>query len=401
MNMRRNRRRVTIITAIALGCFLVAQSPVHAEILKPPPKPQEMDAPAVKAHPASTPGSLKTEDLPYSPPRRTYDRDYIGEIRNYTATYEDTMVQIARTYDVGFVELRAANPYLDPWMPGAGKKVIIPSMHLLPRAARQGLVINLAEMRMYAFLKPGQVQTFPLGIGREGLSTPSGTTSIVRKTVGPVWRPTPRMRKEHPELPVQVGPGPDNPMGTHAMYLGWSEYAIHGTDKPFSIGRRASSGCMRMYPENIIELYNMVPVGTAVTVVNQPVKLGWVGNKLYMEAHPTTEQADKMEIDGGLPGYVFTEDDMGAIVAAAGEYARDLNWPLIRQVVRERRGYPVEIFHKPSGAIAQNKTDRDEETVDNVEDSDDSDGGDDKKAELIDVKETKRSFARDSESTPN
>ncbi|MDB5492139.1 MAG: ErfK/YbiS/YcfS/YnhG like protein [Micavibrio sp.] len=262
------------------------------------------------------------------------------------------MVQIARAYNVGFVELRAANPYLDPWIPGEGKKIIIPSMHLLPRAPHTGLVVNLAEMRLYAFLKPGQVKTFPLGIGAEGLSTPSGTTTIVRKVVGPTWRPTPRMHKIHPELPPVVGPGPDNPMGTNAMYLGWPQYAIHGTDKPFSIGRRASSGCMRMYPENITELYAMTPVGTTVTVVNQPIMLAWVGDRLYMEAHPTTDQADKMEIDGGLPGYVFTEEDMGAIVAAAGDSARNLNWPLIRQVVRERRGYPVEIYRKGGTAPA-------------------------------------------------
>lgn len=276
-----------------------------------------------------------------------YDHDYVGSMKTYVATYEDTMVQIARTMNVGFVELRSANPFLDPWVPGAGKTLVIPTMHMLPNTVREGVVINLAEMRMYAFLKPGQAPgTFPLGIGREGLLTPSGTTAILRKKEGPVWRPTARMRKEHPELPVEVPPGPDNPMGTHAMYLGWPEYAIHGTDKPFSIGRRVSSGCIRMYPEDIEKAYKMFPIGTKVTVVDQPVKVGWVDDALYLEAHPTASQADKMELDGGLPGYVFTEEDMGLIVAAAGENVRDLNWALIRQVVRERRGYPVEIFKR-------------------------------------------------------
>ncbi len=274
-----------------------------------------------------------------------YDRDYVGGMKTYVATYEDTMVQIARTMNVGFVELRSANPFLDPWIPGAGKTLVIPSMHLLPNTVREGVVINLAEMRMYAFLKPGQPpETFPLGIGREGLLTPSGTTAILRKKEGPVWRPTARMRKEHPELPIEVPPGPDNPMGTHALYLGWPEYAIHGTDKPFSIGRRVSSGCIRMYPEDIVRAYKMFPVGTKVTVIDQPVKVGWVDDSLYLEVHPTASQVDKMELDGGLPGYVFTEEDMGLIVATAGERARDLDWALIRQVVRERRGYPVEIY---------------------------------------------------------
>lgn len=276
---------------------------------------------------------------------KTYDRDYIGGMQTYVAKYEDTMVQIARDFNIGFVELRSANPFLDPWIPGEGKKIIIPTMNLLPNTVREGVVINLSEMRMYAYMKPGQKpQTFPIGIGREGLLTPSGTTTIQRKKEGPVWRPTARMRKEHPELPVEVLPGPDNPMGTHAMYLGWPEYAIHGTDKPFSIGRRVSSGCIRMYPEDISKAFKMFPVGTRITVVDQPVKVGWVGESLYLEVHPTTSQADRMELDGGLPGYVFTEDDLGLIVAAAGDHIRELNWPLIRQVVRERRGYPVEIL---------------------------------------------------------
>lgn len=341
-----------LVVAVLIATAFVPQF-ANAEILKPPPKPQEKPAPSSSLIPKKS-----SDKVPFvRGSGKGYDRDYIGEIQTYTAKYEDTMVQIARTFNVGFVELRAANPYLDPWVPGEGKKLMIPSMHLLPQATRSGLVINLAEMRMYAFLKPGQVKTFPLGIGREGLSTPSGTTTVVRKAVAPIWRPTPRMRKEHPELPAVVGPGPDNPMGSHAIYLGWPEYAIHGTDKPLSIGRRASSGCLRLYPENITDLYGMVPVGTSVTVVNQPVKLGWIGNKLYMEAHPTTDQADDMEADGGLPGYVFTEDDMGMIVSAAGEYARDLNWPLIRQIIRERRGYPVEIFRKPGESAPASKED--------------------------------------------
>ena len=339
-----------ICGAAFLALMLLPVSSSWSAVLKAPPKPEaEIAAPA----PSSLIPSKSSDTVPLVPMKgKAYDRDYVGEMQTYTARYEDTMVQIARAFNVGFVELRAANPYLDPWIPGEGKKIIIPSMHLLPRAPHTGLVVNLAEMRLYAFLKPGQVKTFPLGIGAEGLSTPSGTTTIVRKVVGPTWRPTPRMHKIHPELPAVVGPGPDNPMGTNAMYLGWPQYAIHGTDKPFSIGRRASSGCMRMYPENITELYGMTPVGTTVTVVNQPIMLAWVGDKLYMEAHPTTDQADKMEIDGGLPGYVFTEEDMGAIVAAAGDSARNLNWPLIRQVVRERRGYPVEIYRKGAAAPA-------------------------------------------------
>jgi L,D-transpeptidase ErfK/SrfK len=330
------------IYGLALLALVLVNTPASAEILKPPPKLHEAPVKAEKSKAPAARQSLAN----------AYAKDYVGEIQTYVAKYEDTMVQIARDYNVGFVELRAANPFLDPWIPGEGKKILIPTMHLLPRAPREGIVMNLAEMRMYAFMKPGQPpKSFPIGIGREGLLTPSGTTSVVRKKDGPVWRPTTRMRKENPALPAEVPQGPDNPMGTHALYLGWPEYAIHGTDKPYSIGRRSSSGCIRMYPENITQVFEMVPIGTPVTVVNQAVKLGWIGNKLYLEAHPTMEQADKMEVDGGLPGYVFPEEDMGIIVASAGEYARDLNWPLIRQIIRERRGYPVEIFRKTSSPV--------------------------------------------------
>ena len=206
-----------------------------------------------------------------------YDKDYFGETEIYKAAFEDTLIHLARNNGLGFVELRAANPTLDPWIPGAGARITLPKKHLLPDAPRKGLVINLSEMRIYYFKNPGeQPLTYPISIGREGLQTPKGTTSIVRKKEGPTWRPTARMREEDPELPASVPPGPDNPLGTHAMYLGWSQYLIHGTNKPFGIGRRVSSGCMRMYPEDIVKLFPMVPVGTKVTVVDQPVKVGWI-----------------------------------------------------------------------------------------------------------------------------
>lgn len=285
---------------------------------------------------------------------RFYNRDYIGEMKVYTASYEDTMVRIAHDFRVGFVELRSANPFLDPWIPGEGKKVIIPSMHLLPNAPREGAVVNLADMRMYVYLKPGQApKSYALGIGREGLLTPSGTTTIVSKRENPVWRPTARMRRENPLLPAEVPPGPDNPLGTHALYLGWPEYRIHSTDKPYSIGRRASSGCIRMYPDEAEEVFNIIPTGMQVTVVNQSIKSGWINDRLYIEAHLTMEQADKMEVDGGISDYIFPEEDLGVIAAAAGEYADQLDWALIRQVVRERRGYPVEIFQKPAQAASE------------------------------------------------
>ena len=240
--------------------------------------------------------------------------------------------------------MRAANPSLDPWIPGEGAKVILPKRHLLPDAPRKGIVINLPEMRVYAYLNGDEAPyTYPLGVGREGLDTPLGLTKIVRKKAGPTWRPTARMRKEDPELPASVPPGPDNPLGSHALYLGWPTYAIHGTNRPFGIGRRVSSGCIRMYPEHIKKFYKQVPRGVRVNVIDQSIKVGWIGNELYLEAHPDLEQSLMMEESGMVENQKFTDEDMGQIIDKAGMYSDRLNWPKIRKTLRERSGYPVRI----------------------------------------------------------
>lgn len=282
------------------------------------------------------------------PPFKEFTGPAAGELKTHTTSYEDTMVQIARDYDIGFVELRAANPDVDPWMPGANVDLIIPSMYILPDAPRRGVVINLPEMRLYYYGREEMPpESFPLGVGREGLSTPIGSTTVVSKIEGPVWRPTKRMREEDPTLPEMVPPGPDNPLGTHALYLGWPEYRIHGTNKPYGIGRRSSSGCIRMYPEDIVRLYPQVPVGTPVTVVDQPVKAAWIGNEFYIEAHPSIGQANAIEENGGLPAYEFTENDMKEILRAAGKDADRLDWDKIRDVIRARNGYPVVVATRP------------------------------------------------------
>lgn len=269
----------------------------------------------------------------------------IGEIVYYKTKYEDTFVQIARSNDIGYVELLAANPGIDPWLPGANADLAIPTMYILPDASYEGIVINLPEMRLFYYPHLGaKPVSFPIGIGREGLETPLGQTTVRSKVVGPIWRPTARMRAEDPTLPEVVPAGPSNPLGTHAMYLGWPEYRIHGTDKPYGIGRRSSSGCIRMYPEDIIKLYPLVPVGTRVTVVNQPVKAAWVGSRMYIEAHPTMEQASQLELGNDSPiTYELSDQDMRYIMRAAGSYAEQLDWPKIRQVIRERRGYPIPV----------------------------------------------------------
>ena len=281
-----------------------------------------------------------------------YDKNYIGETVEYSAVFEDTFIHLARKNGLGFVEMRAANPKIDPWIPGEGTKLIIPSRHLLPDVKREGIVINLPEMRVYAFVNGDKApSTYPIGIGREGLSTPTGKTEIVRKKDGPTWRPTPRMRKEDPELPESVPPGPDNPLGTHALYLGWPAYLIHGTNRPYGIGRRVSSGCIRLYPENIKMLFKEIEVGTEVNVINQPVKVAWIENELYLEVHPDLEQAILMEETGQVKHRDISDEDMKRITSAAGEFQDRLRWPTIRAAFRERKGYPLLIARVPKSFI--------------------------------------------------
>lgn len=332
-------RRFVLFAAVL--CAL-APPPAHALDLfkKKPPQKQALHAAAEQ--------KKETAAKPKLPAFKEFTGLAVGEMKTHITTSEDTLVQISRDYDIGFVEMRAANPDSDPWVPGAGVELVIPTMYILPDAPRRGIVINLPEMRLYYYGKEeAPPESFPLGVGREGLSTPVGSTNVMSKVEGPVWRPTKRMREEDPTLPELVPAGPDNPLGTHAMYLGWPEYRIHGTNKPFGIGRRSSSGCIRMYPEDIVKLYPEVPVGTPVTVVNQPVKAAWIENQFYIEAHPTIEQANAIEESGGAPGYEMSEGDMREILKAAGKDANLLNWDKIRTIIRTRNGYPVVAATRP------------------------------------------------------
>jgi len=226
--------------------------------------------------------------------------DIVGEVQVIRAVYEDTFVDLARRFDVGFDEMRWANPDVDPWLPGEGTEIVIPTRYVLPDAPRHGIVINIPEYRLYYFPEPdgNRVITHPISIGVEGWDTPYGTTTVVRKTVNPIWYPPASIREEHAAmgdfLESAVPPGPDNPLGTRAMYLGFPSYLIHGTNKPRGLGMRVSHGCIRMFPEDVESLYEMVDPGTPVTIVNQPYKLGWGEGGLYMEAHqPLAEESEE------------------------------------------------------------------------------------------------------------
>ena len=267
----------------------------------------------------------------------------IGEPTTHRTTGQESLLEIAKQYDVGYVAMIAANPVIDPWVPGAGRELRVPTQHLLPQAPHEGIVVNIAEMRLYYFPTPNGVPlTFPIGIGDEGTTTPSGQTRIVRKAAHPTWYRTKAEIANKPWMPKVVPPGPDNPLGAYALYLGWSAYLIHGVDDWRRVGRRDSRGCMGMYDQDIEAMYNAVKIGTKVTVVNQPVKLGWVGDQLYLEVHPTPRQANQLELDN-IDDF---EDPAGitkTILAAAKDSASRLDWAAIRQAAKDRSGIPIAI----------------------------------------------------------
>jgi len=274
--------------------------------------------------------------------------DLIGIPTLYVTKEEDTLLDIARLYDVGYVEMRAANPGIDPWLPGADREITVPTQQVLPNAPRRGIVINLAELRLYYFAGDrSEPRSFPIGIGGEGKETPLGGTKVVRKAVHPTWVPTKSEHDEDPDLPAMVGPGPDNPMGDYALYLGWNGYAIHGTNKPYSIGRRDSHGCIRMYPEDIITLFNLIKPGTSVTVVDQQVKTGWSAGELYIEIHASQADADSLE-STGEPATSGEVDADAQIIAAAGDAIARLDWYAIHRAELHRDGVPVRVT-RPAG----------------------------------------------------
>ena len=272
--------------------------------------------------------------------------DIIGELRQIVTAYEDTLLDLARDNGLGYVEMIAANRGVDPWVPGESTPIVLPTAHILPDAERQGLVVNLAEHRLYYFGPDGtEPVTFPLGVGREGWSTPLGATEIVRKKERPTWYPPESIRAEKPDLPKVVPPGPNNPLGTHALYFGWPRYLIHGTNMPWGVGRRVSHGCIRLYPEDIGRLFELVPVGTPVSVIYQAVKIGWSDGELYVEAHPDADQADELESTGQIKklGAKSLADALYRIKTQTGAAQDRLDWRLIRRALEERSGIPVKI----------------------------------------------------------
>ncbi|HLD67436.1 MAG TPA: L,D-transpeptidase family protein [Pseudomonas sp.] len=295
-------------------------------------------------------GPVAALELPLPPP----GEDIVGQVQVIKARYEDTFADIGMANDLGYLEMVAANPGVDPWLPGAGVDILLPTRFILPPGPRQGIVINLAEYRLYYYPK-GQnvVHTFPLGIGREGWGSPVALTSITAKTPNPAWYPPQSIREEHAAdgdpLPTVVPAGPNNPLGPFKFTLGVPGYLIHGSNKKFGIGMRVSHGCFRMLNPNVLKLASMVPVGTAVRILNEPYKFGVAGGKVYLEAHAPLD-------DNGVPSVV----DKHAAVINALLKREDLvnnlrlDWEVVREVVAAEDGLPIEIA-EPDSALASSQ----------------------------------------------
>lgn len=227
------------------------------------------------------------------------DQSVIGVPQVVLTSSDDTLSDLARTYGLGYDELLDANPNVDPWLPGEQTPVLLPTQYVLPDVTREGIVLNIASKRLFYFpqLVEGQprvVKTFPIGIGRVGWETPLGATSVIAKAIDPTWYVPLSVRREHVEkgdpLPSVVPPGPDNPLGSRVLKLEMPGYLIHGTNQPYGVGMRVSHGCVRLYPENIEFLYELVEIGESVQIINEPYLLGELDGETFFESHPPLEE---------------------------------------------------------------------------------------------------------------
>lgn len=274
--------------------------------------------------------------------------DSLPEPHYTLAKQEDTLLDIARDFDIGQNEILLANPHVDRWLPGAETRVRIPNSHLLPDTPRQGLVLNLAEFRLYFFSKsdlnePAVVKTHPISIGRVDWDTPLGKTRIIAKTKNPVWRPPKSIKAEHAAegdiLPDVVPAGPDNPLGDYALRLGIPGYLIHSTNKPYGVGMRVSHGCIRMYPEDIEVLYQLIETGSPVYIVNQSVKVGWHQGKLYVQIFPELE-GNEMSYEQRL------ELTLNLIEKKNAGRLPVLDGAKLKTALQQRNGIPVVVFER-------------------------------------------------------
>jgi L,D-transpeptidase ErfK/SrfK len=267
--------------------------------------------------------------------------DVIGRLAVIRLERGDTLPDIARHFSLGINTVSAANPGIDIWVPEAGGRILLPLSFILPDTSRKGIVINLAAMRLFYFRKDGKllaVSTYPVGIGTTEQPSPMGKMYITRKKFRPTWYVPAVIAKDHREkgdlLPAKVPPGPLNPLGEYALYLSKSGYLVHGTNKPASIGLRATYGCIRLYPEDIKNLFENTPVKTPVRIVNQPYLIGQRDGIIYIEAHKPFEGSGTAELKKAYKKLRNIEKKSG----------HAFDWRKVGKVLGEARGFPVPLI---------------------------------------------------------
>lgn len=273
--------------------------------------------------------------------------DVVGELITDRMRAEDTLVAMARMHNIGHFEMRAANPDLDPWLPRPGAEVLVPQLHVLPDTERSGVVINLSERRLYYFAErwPDRdgpvVSTHPVGVGLLDRATPVTRARVTAKVDNPAWYPNENtrewyLREKNEILPSVVPAGPENPLGQHALILDADGLLIHGTHRPAGVGMRVSQGCIRLYPEGIANLIGQVSVGTEVRVIDQPVRAGWRGARLYLEVDPAGDEPETRH-----PEPIW-EQLRSRVQTRAGNRA-DVDWDAARAAFERADGVPVVI----------------------------------------------------------
>jgi L,D-transpeptidase ErfK/SrfK len=266
------------------------------------------------------------------------DSTLYGTTRWIKVNENDTLLDIARDFDLGYNQIIAANPGIDPWVPPDGSIVLAPLAFVLPQERKSaGIVVNLAEMRLYYFFSEGGNDYFltaPIGIGTEGFLTRLGTYKVKSKTPNPTWVVPASIKEAEPDLPAEVPPGPDNPLGDFIFRLSQFEYGIHGTNKPWGVGRRVSHGCIRLYPEDVSALYHTVPVGTKVYVIYEPIKVGWGDGKCWIQVF---DDFDNQLVDP-LPKALSQLSRCEAVVGPL-----DVDFKALNRALKDKTGVPVEV----------------------------------------------------------
>lgn len=277
------------------------------------------------------------------------EQTLVGEPQVTFTRSSDTMPDFARAYGLGYDELIAANPTVNPWLPGEETPVLLPTQYVLPDGPREGVVLNIAAKRLFYYPRDTIVRdaetgdilsqvvlTFPIGIGRVGWETPIGSTRVVSKAKDPSWYVPASVRREHAEmgdpLPSVVPAGPDNPLGTRVLKLDMPGYLIHGTNTPFGVGMRVSHGCVRLYPENIEFLYELIEIGEPVEIVNEPYLLGHRDGQWYFEAHVPLEDDT-----------IAPEERLDALLAAHADEIDDALASHIRTIASSASGFPIRV----------------------------------------------------------